>query len=166
MSRDDCAHKCTVFGCCVGTIFFAVAGGLRLTMKHVFGTCLVNEPGSCTRFCDDRFLHCNFSPLYANVSFTDGAVAKICQWQTSHRYVTNLTCQAALQDVGFSANCVQYAGTCADPNYAPTSVAVASFFLGVAGCCMLFFVWGCYTMFHEPKPDRQQPLLLATRVQG
>lgn len=162
---DDCSHKCTVFGCCLGAIFFAIAGGLRLATKHAFGTCWVNGPGSCTRSCDDRLVHCNFSPLYANTSFLDGNVARVCEWQTSHKFPTNFTCQAALKDVGFSGNCVQYAGLCADPSYVPTSMAVASFFLAISGCCMLFFVWGCYAMFHKSKPDRQHALLLATRVQ-
>lgn len=165
MDRGDCANHCTIFGCCLGMIFFAIAGGLRLAMKISYGTCLINSPGYCDRHCDDRLLHCSFYPIYKNTTFTDGALSKICEWQTAHKFTSNLTCQAALNDIGFSGECVQAAGLCIDPNYAPTSVAIASFFLAISGCCMLFFVWGCYATFHAQKPEREHGLLLELQVQ-
>ena len=161
----ECANHCTIFGCCLGMIFFAVAGGLRLAMKVTFGACLVNSPGYCSRQCDDRLLHCNFYPVYSNTSFTLGDLSKTCEWQTAHRFASNLTCQASLKEIGFGGECVHSGSLCVDPNYAPTSVAIASFFLTISGCCMLFFVWGCYATFHARKPEQRHGLLLEMHLQ-
>lgn len=161
MGREDCANQCTIFGCCLGMILFAIAGGLRLAQKHTFGTCWVNARGSCARSCDDRLMHCSFSPVYLNTSFQDGAVSAICEWQASQHYTSNNSCQDALHGIGFSGDCVHYAGLCVDPSYAPTRMVVASFFLTISACCMLFFVWGCYSMIYPRKPDRELGVLLA-----
>jgi len=165
MTREDCVNQCTIVGCCLGMILFAIAGGLRLAQKHTYRTCWVNARSSCVRACDDSFRHCSFSPVYTNTSFVDGDVAKICEWQTAHQFTSNVSCQEALQHIGSSGDCVHYGGLCVDPSYAPTRMVVASFFLTISGCCMLFFVWGCYSTFRARKPDREQELLLHTRVQ-
>jgi hypothetical protein len=160
MNRDACTNCGVTFGCCLGMIICTAMGSLYLAQQHTYGSCWVNSEGSCTRSCDDRFTHCTFSPLYANATFRDGVLDTICEWRTAPHYTLNATCQAALEHIGFSGNCIHYAGQCIDPSYAPTATIMGSFFLTISGCCMLFFVWVGIDMLRARKADREQDILL------
>ncbi len=158
-------EQSTMFGCCVALVLFAAVGTFELAQSHAYGTCLIEEPGACVRSCtDDLYIHCTFSPVYANTTFAYGGRLKSCHWHTAPIFIGQEFCLRSLQPVGFTGQCAEIGGLCLDGFFARGGVLVGCIMLIISGCYTFFLSTMCYALWREKTRENEERLLRAVRI--